>query len=50
MGVKIIEIYNDEGKMILRQILPAKRESWRSEIIVGCSLALALFVWFTRLM
>ncbi len=44
MGTKILEIYDERGRMVVKQILPPKKESWLSEIIVGSLLGLVLFV------
>ncbi len=44
MGEKILEIYDESGRMVIKQILPPKKESWLSAVIVGISLGLILFV------
>ena len=44
MGAKVLEIYNDEGQMVVKQILPPKKDSLLSELIVGISVGLILFV------
>ena len=44
MSVKILEVYNDEGQMVVKQILPPKKDSWLSAVIVGISVGLVLFV------
>ncbi len=44
MGAKILEIYDESGRMVGKQILPPKKESWLSELIVGSLLGLVLFV------
>ena len=44
MGEKILEVYDESGRMVVKQILPPKKESWLSELIVGISLGLILFV------
>ncbi len=44
MAAKILEIYDEGGRMVAKQILPPKKESWLSEIIVGSLLGLVLFV------
>ena len=44
MGEKILEIYDESGRMVVKQILPPKKESLLSELIVGSLLGLVLFV------
>ncbi len=44
MAAKILEIYDESGRMVGKQILPPKKESWLSEIIAGSLLGLVLFV------
>ncbi len=44
MGEKILEIYDESGRMVVKQILPPKKESWLSELVVGGLLGLVLFV------
>ncbi len=44
MAAKILEIYDESGRMVVKQILPPKKESSLSAIIVGISLGLILFV------